>query len=59
MLGHLIFYSGPTRDIQVMGYTLPAKSFMTGFYIFTGVLVLSTGYLVNHFVTRKTRRQDA
>ena len=63
LLGHLIFYSGPTRDIQVMGYTLPAESFMTCLYIFTGVLILSTGYLinrlVNHFVTRKTRRQDA
>ena len=63
LLGHFVFFSGPTRDIQVMEYTLPAKSFMTGFYIFTGVLILSTGYLinrlVNHFVTRKTRRQDA
>ena len=39
LLGHLIFYSGPTRDIQVMGFNLPAKSFMTGFYIFTGVLI--------------------
>ena len=63
LLGHFVFFSGPTRDIQVMGFNLPAKSFMTGFYIFTGVLILSTGYLinrlVNHFVTRKTRRQDA
>jgi hypothetical protein len=63
LLEHFVFFSGSTRDIQVMGYTLPAKSFMTGFYIFTGVLILSTGYLinrlVNHFVTRKTRRQDA
>lgn len=63
LLGHFVFFSGPTRDIQVIGFNLPAKSFMTGFYIFTGVLILSTGYLinrlVNHYVTRKTRRQDA
>ena len=58
LVGHFIFYSGATRDIQVMGYTLPARSFMTGFYIIIGVLILSTGYLINHITSRKTRRQN-
>ena len=59
LLGHFVFYSGSSRDIHVMGYTFPAGSFMTCFYVIFGVLILSSGYLINRIATRKARRQDA
>ena len=58
LLGHLIFYSETSQEIQVMGYTLPAGSFMTCFYSIFGVLIMATGYLINRIATRKARRQD-
>ena len=58
LLGHLIFFSGEAPDIQVAGYTFPAKNFMPCFYVIIGTLVLSTGYLINRLVTPKARRQQ-
>ena len=58
LLAHLAFYLGLTRDVQIAEYTLPAKSFMPGFYIFFGVLIIAVGYLINRIVTRKFRRQQ-
>ena len=58
LLTHLVFYLGLTRDVQVAGYTLPAKFFMPGFYIFSGVLIMAVGYLINRITTRKTRPQQ-
>lgn len=31
---------------------------MTCFYVIIGTLILSTGYLINRFATRKARRQQ-
>ena len=59
LLGHLIFYSGEAPDIQVAGHSFPAKNFMPCFYVIFGVLILSSGYLINRIATRKARRQDA
>ncbi len=56
LLAHLVFYSGPSPDIQVAGYSLPAKSFMIGFYISVGTLIMTTGYFINHLTTRKAQR---
>ena len=58
LLTHLVFYFGLTRDVQVAGYTLPAKFFMPGFYIFLGVLFMVVGYFINRITTRKTRPQQ-
>ncbi len=58
LLGHLIFFSGEAPDIQVAGYTFPAKNFMPCFYVIIGTLVLSTGYLINRLVTPKAQRQQ-
>lgn len=58
LLGHLIFFTGEAPDIQVAGYTFPAKNFMTCFYVIIGTLILSTGYLINRLATRKARRQQ-
>ena len=58
LLAHLVFYLGLSRDVQVAeGYTLPAKVFMPGFYIFFGVLIMLIGYFINRLSTRKARRQ--
>ena len=56
LLAHLVFYSGPSPYIQVAGYLLPAKSFMTCFYISVGTLIMTTGYFINHLTTRKAQR---
>ena len=58
LLTHLVFYFGLTRDVQVAGYTLPAKFFMPGFYTFFGVLIMATGYLINRIASRKARQQQ-
>ena len=59
LLAHVVFYSGPAPDIQVaQGYVFPAKSFMTCLYIFFGVLIMVTGYLINRLATRKARQQQ-
>jgi sorbitol-specific phosphotransferase system component IIC len=52
------FFTGEAPDIQVAGYTFPAKNFMTCFYVIIGTLILSTGYLINRLATRKARRQQ-
>lgn len=57
LLAHLAFYLGLARDVQVADFTLPAKSFMVGFYIFFGVLIIVVGYLINRIATRKARQQ--
>lgn len=57
LLSHFIFFTGEAPDIQVAGYTFPAKNFMTYFYVIIGTLILSTGYLINRLATRKARRQ--
>lgn len=54
----MIFFTGEAPDIQVAGYTFPAKNFMTCFYVIIGTLILSTGYLINRLATRKARRQQ-
>ena len=59
LLAHLAFYLGLTRDIHLAEYTLPAKIFMPSFYVFFGVLILLTGYLINRIATRKTRLQQS
>ena len=59
LLAHLAFYLGLTRDIHIAEYTLPAKIFMPSFYVFFGVLILLTGYLINRIATRKVRRQQS
>ena len=56
LLAHLVFYSGPSHEIQVAGYSLPAKSFMTSFYISVGTLIMATGYFINHLTTRNAQR---
>ncbi len=56
LLAHLAFYLGLARDVQVADFTLPAKSFMVGFYIFFGVLIIVVGYLINRIATNKSRR---
>ena len=59
LMAHVVFYMGLTTDVQIApGYTLPANSFMTGFYIFFGALTIVTGYLINRIATRKARRQQ-
>ena len=58
LLAHLAFFMGLTPDIQVQGYTLPAKIFMIGFHVLSGTLILGTGYLINRIATRKARRQQ-
>ena len=57
LLMHVAFYLGLARDVQVAEYKLPAKSFMAGFYIFFGVLIIVVGYFINRIVTRKSRQQ--
>ncbi len=57
LLTHVAFYLELARDVQVADYTLPAKSFMPGFYIFFGVLITVVGYFINRIATRKTRQQ--
>ncbi len=59
LLSHLVFVSGEAPDIQVAGHSFPAKKFMPCFYVIFGVLILSSGYLINRIATRKARRQDA
>ena len=56
LLAHLVFFSGPSPDIQVAGYSLPAKSFMTSFYISVGTLIMVTGYIINRLTTRNAQR---
>ncbi len=58
LLGHLVFFTEPTPDIQVAGLSFPAKNFMIGFYVLSGTLILGTGYLINRIATRKARRQQ-
>ena len=58
LLAHLAFTMGLTRDVQVAEYTLPAKSFMPGFYTFFGVLILVVGYFINRIATCKVRPQQ-
>ena len=59
LLGHLVFFSGEAPDIQVAGQSFPANIFMTCFYVIFGVLILSSGYLINSLATRKGKPQDA
>ena len=56
LLANLVFFSGQDSEIQVAGHSFPAKNFMTCFYTFFGVLIMSSGYLINHIATRKARR---
>lgn len=58
LLGHLVFFTEPTPDIQVAGLSFPAKNFMTCFYTFFGVLIMATGYLINRITARKTCPQQ-
>lgn len=57
LLANLLFFSGETSVIQVAGHSFPAKSFMTCFYVLSGVLILLAGYLLNRITTRKARQQ--
>ena len=56
LLAYLVFYSGPSTEIQVAGNSLPAKSFMTSFYISVGTLIMATGYFINRLTTRNAQR---
>ena len=56
LLANLVFFSGQDSEIQVAGHSFPAKNFMTCFYTFFGVLIMSSGYLINRIATRKARR---
>ena len=58
LLSHLVFISGQAPDIQVAGHSFPAKNFKTCFYTFFGVLIMSTGYLINRIAARQTRPQQ-